>query len=377
MKVIVAGTHFTPAQAVIKELLSRSNIEVVYIGRNKTMEGDPTPSVESKIIPGMGVKFINLDSGRLQRQFTLFTLFSIIKIPWGFLRAFFILLEEKPDVVASFGGYIGVPVVIAAWLLSIPIIIHEQTLVSGIANTVSSWFANKIAVSFDKSYDFSRNKILVTGNPLREEIIHPTNQPSSQIANFFLQAKKEKIPVLFITGGNQGSHAINDAVFEELKELTRHFFVLHQTGDSKYHDFTKAESLAKEEESRYYVSRFFGASDMGYILKHSDLCISRAGINTLLETAWAGLPTLVIPLPLVSKNEQVVNAHFFKSQGGVDVLEEKDLSGRSLSFKVLAMKNNLPKLREKAREAKSLVLENAEKRLVQEIAILNQQNHVS
>ncbi|OGE40620.1 hypothetical protein A3E86_05615, partial [Candidatus Daviesbacteria bacterium RIFCSPHIGHO2_12_FULL_47_45] len=291
------------------------------------------------------------------------------KIPWGFLEAFLILLREKPDLVVSFGGYIGVPVVIAAWLLSIPIIVHEQTLVSGIANTVSSWFATKIAVSFDNPYDFPRNKILVTGNPLRAEILTSTTKPSIRIANFFEQAKRHNTPVLFVTGGNQGSHAINSSIFEKLASLTKDFFVIHQTGDSKYHDFSIAENLAKDND-RYLVSRFFEAMDMGYILKHASLGISRAGINTLLEIAWVGLPTLIIPLPSANKDEQKVNARFFESKGAGEVLEEKDLSGKSLNEKIIEMKNNLPMLAEKASSAKSVVLENAEKRLIQEIYIL-------
>ncbi|OGE31982.1 hypothetical protein A2631_02595 [Candidatus Daviesbacteria bacterium RIFCSPHIGHO2_01_FULL_44_29] len=369
MKIIITGSHFTPAQAVIKELLSRDNFEVVYIGRNRTMEGDPTPSVESGVIPKLGIKFINLNTGRWQRHFTRFSILSILKIPWGFLEAFLILLREKPDLVVSFGGYIGVPVVIAAWLLSIPIIVHEQTLVSGIANTVSSWFATKIAVSFDNPYDFPRNKILVTGNPLRAEILTSTTKPSIRIANFFEQAKRHNTPVLFVTGGNQGSHAINSSIFEKLASLTKDFFVIHQTGDSKYHDFSIAENLAKDND-RYLVSRFFEAMDMGYILKHASLGISRAGINTLLEIAWVGLPTLIIPLPSANKDEQKVNARFFESKGAGEVLEEKDLSGKSLNEKIIEMKNNLPMLAEKASSAKSVVLENAEKRLIQEIYIL-------
>ena len=145
--------------------------------------------------------------------------------------------------------------------------------------------------------------------------------------------------------------------------------MIHQTGDSKYHDFSIAENLAKDND-RYLVSRFFEAMDMGYILKHASLGISRAGINTLLEIAWVGLPTLIIPLPSANKDEQKVNARFFESKGAGEVLEEKDLSGKSLNEKIIEMKNNLPMLAEKASSAKSVVLENAEKRLIQEIYIL-------
>src|SRR3990167_5082544 len=156
MKILVTGAHFTTAVAVIEELKNlpagrqeQKDIDIVYVGRKTTREGDSSHSVESQVLPQLGVKFISIITGRLQRAFTIYTFSSLLKIPIGFLQSFFILLKEKPDVILSFGGYVAVPLVIAGWLLSIPIIIHEQTLVSGLANTISSFFADKVAVSFE------------------------------------------------------------------------------------------------------------------------------------------------------------------------------------------------------------------------------------
>src|SRR5260221_10967548 len=134
MKILLTGAHFTPAQAVIEELQD-DKIEIVYVGRTTTREGDSTPSVESEVLPKLRVKFVPIIAGRIRKVFDLWTIISLLKIPIGFIQAPFILLSENPDVIVSFGGYVAVPVVIWGWLLSKPIIVHEQTLVTGLANS--------------------------------------------------------------------------------------------------------------------------------------------------------------------------------------------------------------------------------------------------
>ena len=147
MKILITGAHFTPALAVIEELRKISGVEVIYVGRSTTLEGDKTWSVESEVLSSKSIKFIPIITGRLQRSFTIYTIPSLLKIPIGLLQALFIFFTEKPDVILSFGGYVAVPTVLIGWLWSIPIIIHEQTLVSGLANEISALFADKICLS--------------------------------------------------------------------------------------------------------------------------------------------------------------------------------------------------------------------------------------
>jgi UDP-N-acetylglucosamine--N-acetylmuramyl-(pentapeptide) pyrophosphoryl-undecaprenol N-acetylglucosamine transferase len=146
MKILLTGAHFTPAQAVIEKLKKDSSVEIVYVGRKYTRDGDSTLSVEYDVLKKENIKFYSLIAGRIKRYFSLGTIISLFKIPIGFIQAFYIVTKEQPSIVVSFGGYIGVPVVFASWLLSIPIIIHEQTMVAGLANQVSSWFASKVAI---------------------------------------------------------------------------------------------------------------------------------------------------------------------------------------------------------------------------------------
>ncbi len=370
MKICITGAHFTPAQATIEELLKNPGIEIIHIGRNHTIEGDKSLSVESQVLPKLGVKFIPIVAGRVRRYLSIRTFTSLLKIPVGFLQTFYILWKEKPSVVLSFGGYVGVPVVINAWLLNIPVIVHEQTLVSGLANRVSNFFADKIAVSFDKDYGFRKGKLILTGNPIRKGILEPPKL-SVEMDSFFRQAAKEKKPVVLFTGGNQGAHTINLVVLEALEGLTNIAFVVHQTGDSNFRDFEALEEKRKtlKNPERYLPKKWLG-EDMGGIFKRVDLVVSRSGANTLFELSYFGVPTLVIPLPLLYKDEQNENALFFKKMGLLEILPQSGLTAKSLAGKIKEMLREKGSLREQAGNARALVIMDAAKRLSQETLLL-------
>src|SRR5258708_5429670 len=258
MKVLITGAHFTPAQAVIEELQKFPEVKLIYVGRKTTREGDTTSSVESQVLPKLGVKFVPITTGRLRRVLDIWTVISLLKIPVGFIQAPFILMKESPDVIVSFGGYVGVPLVIWGWFFSIPIIVHEQTLVSGLANTISNIFATKIAVSFDKDYSFKREKIILTGNPMRKELLEGSKNIPADIKKAIQSAKSEKLPLIYITGGNQGSHTINTSVADVLEELTKKAVVIHQTGDSEFKDFESLSEKKKDLKNpdRYLVKKW-------------------------------------------------------------------------------------------------------------------------
>lgn len=374
MKILVTGTHFTPAQATIEELIKDSLVEIVYVGRKSTREGDDSPSVESPVLKELNVRFIPVVSGRLQRSFTIYTIPSLLKIPFGFLQAFLILIKEKPDAVLSFGGYISVPVVVLAWFLSIPVILHEQTLVSGLANRINSYFADKIALSFSENHVFDGKNTILTGNPLRKEILGIDNNMAHVGKNVIYS---EKLPVLLVTGGNQGSHIINQTLAEILPELTQIAYVIHQTGDSKFADYEQLVKLrlSLKNPERFLVTKWVDAHEMGYVLKSVDLAVSRAGINTLLELAYFGIPTLVIPIPYLYQDEQNVNGKFFTELGLTRVLPQRNLTGKNLLENIKNMIKDLKNLKEKAKEAKKVVIPDAAKRLALETMLLvNHQN---
>lgn len=369
MKILVTGAHFTPAAATIEELKKMGVLELVYVGRRTTLEGDSTQSIESKVLPSLGVKFIPIIAGRLQRSLTVFTLFSFLKIPIGFLQAFFIVLSEKPDVILSFGGYVAVPIVIVGWLFSIPIIIHEQALVPGLANRISSVFADKIAVSFEGS-PFKDEKIILTGLPIRRDIIRISRGVNLSHPRGGLD-RHRRLPIILIMGGNQGSHVINLAVEQCLNRLLKLAEVYHQTGDSKHRDFERLERLGKSRGlgilgERYTVKKWIG-EEYGEVLQEADLVVSRAGINTLIELALLGKPALLIPIPNVEQNK---NAGYFKGLGLVKVLPQSKLSAETLLENIITMLKSLGHLKIKAKEAKKVIVPDAANRLALETMLL-------
>ncbi|EKD90523.1 MAG: hypothetical protein ACD_31C00002G0022 [uncultured bacterium] len=380
MKILITGTHFTPAQAVIEELKKDDSVEIVYVGRKTTIEGDKTPSVESRILPELGVKFIPLTAGRIRRFFSFWTIISFLKIPLGFIQSFNILVSEKPDVVLSFGGYIGLPVVFNAWLLNIPIILHEQTLVSGLSNKMSSLFADKVAVSFEKKYEFSKKKIIFTGNPIRTELLKYNdknfqsrkNVTSQKIKEFVYNSKNSSSPLVLVTGGNQGSHIINETVEKSLDEFLKLGVLVHQTGDSSFKDY---ERLKEKQNERYLVEKWIDGNDFGFLISNTDLVISRAGANTLTELAYFGVPALVIPIPYVNKNEQEKNADFFEDLGLVKKLLQKGLTSEKLLKTVKTAISELKSLKEKSKNAKKVVIEDAARRVALETKILGEHEY--
>lgn len=352
IKILITGAHFTPAVAVIEEFKKHPDVDVIYLGRNTTREGDPSPSVESLVLPKMGIKFIPITTGRLQKNFTLYTIPSLLKIPIGFLQALYFIFREKPDVILSFGGYVALPAVIIGWLSSIPIIIHEQTLVSGLANRISSLFADKVALSFENGK--KKGKYIVTGNPLRSLITQKSKY-----------SKGDK-PTILITGGNQGSHTINETVEKCLDKLTKIAKVIHVTGENKFNDFEKLEEFQNEN---YLIKKWIDKS-YGEVLSKADLVVSRAGINTLFELAYLGIPALVIPIPYLYKDEQNKNAKYFEALGLVRILPQSKLSDSTLLENVKFMLKNLVSLTKKAKQAKRVVKTDAAKRLALETLLL-------
>jgi len=373
MKVLITGTHFTPAVAVAEELQKFAGVKLIYVGRKSTLEGDKTPSIESKLLPTLGVKFIPIIAGRIQRVLTPYTIPSLFKIPIGFIQALYIILSEKPDVILSFGGYVAVPIVIVGWLFSIPIIIHEQTMVSGLANKISSLFADKIAVSFEQDV-FKGEKVILTGNPIRCEIIEISRGVKLTHPRCGLDGLE--VPTILVMGGNQGSHVINLAVEEVLNKLTKLAYVIHATGDNKYGDFERLERLGRSGKlgrfrERYLVKKWIGKG-YGAILKKVDLVISRAGINTLTELAYLGKPALVIPIPYLYQDEQARNAKFFASLGLTKILPQSKLSGETLFQAIKLMLADLSRLKVKAKAAKKIVIPDSAKRLALETILLGQ-----
>ena len=350
-KIVITGGHLTPALAVIHELRKQGDWDIYYFGRKYSLEGEKVASVESTLIPQLEVKFIPIIAGRLQRQFTRFTLFSLLKVPVGFFHTFYFLIKIRPNIICSFGGYVSVPVVISGWLLRIPILTHEQTIVFGLSSKINSFFANKIAISFPESLKyFPPQKVIVTGNPIREEVLYVKKMP-----NFSL-GKTSNYPIIYITGGNQGSKTINEAVFQILPDLLKKYYVIHQSGELDFAHLKEKSSLIDSKSLKnYFLTPYVGPESIGWILKNADLIVSRAGANTVYEIAALGKPVIFIPIPWTYQDEQTKNAQMLEKIGLAEIISQKDLSGASLGNMIEKMMRDLNEYKRHSSQAKKIV----------------------
>lgn len=337
MKLLIVaggGGHFAPALAVIEKL--PKDWDLLVVGRKYVFEGDQSLSLEYQTATKLNIPFQPLTTGRLQRKFTRYTINSLLKIPIGLSQATNIIAKFKPDVVLSFGGYVSVPITLAASILRIPLIIHEQTLEAGISNKLISKFAKKICISWEDSRKFfPESKVVLTGNPLRKEF----EMGDLRTDEFKKNVPHIKVgePTIYITGGSSGSHAINVIIEGCIKKLLQKYNVIHQVGEAaQFKDFERLtqlrDSLPDELKLGYKVVKFIEPSKVADFLNSADLVISRSGINTVTELMYFGKPSILIPLPYGQHQEQLKNAVFMKKLGLAEVVEQNELTPEKLNM---------------------------------------------
>ncbi len=298
--------HCTPNLALLPYLKEKFN-NIYYIGSKNGIEKD--------IISKTDIPYYAISCAKLRRSLTL----KNLKIPFtvmnGIKEAGKILDELKPDIVFSKGGYVALPTVIAANKRKIPVISHESDFSAGLANKLTAKYCNKVITTFPETAKEFKNGEYV-GAPIRREIFN--RKKKECIKSFELSGMK---PILLITGGSQGSKAINNAVRDALDELLIKFDIIHICG--------KGNLYKQETPKGYYQTEFL--NDIERALNASDICISRAGSNTLFELLALKKPTVLIPLPKGnSRGDQVLNAEYFQKKGLVYVLPQNVLSANSL-----------------------------------------------
>jgi len=320
--IIITGTHLTPALELIRQLKNDNKIdwEINYIGRKNNSSVDNTPSIESKIIPKIGINFYSIKCGKLDRRWFPNTIKGIPQTSKSLFEAFSLIKKIKPDIVVSFGGYVSVPIIISSFFKKIPSITHEQTLTNSLTTRINSLFVNKVALSFDNKNQknkLPKNKIVITGNLLRHELFQP------QISKIGDQIKKIKEKIIFITAGNQGSHYINLLIKKILPKL-KNYFIIHQTGEN---DFANFKKLAKNY-SNYQVFNYLEGNDISHVLNKSELIISRSGANTSQEIVALNKKSILIPLKISQQNEQLLNALWVKEKlpTQTEVIKEENLT---------------------------------------------------
>ena len=366
-KIVFIGGHHTPALAVLDSLRRKHQTpntkhQIHWVGHKYSMWGDKNVSAEYQEVTKRGIPFYDLKAGKLYKTFHPL---KLIRLPFGFLQAAYYLLKIRPDLIVSFGGYLAPPVVIAGWLLGIPSVTHEQTVIGGWANKLVARFAKKIFVSWEESLKhFPEEKTIVTGNPLRRSIFEVKNPLSPLFSPLN--------PTLYITGGKQGSHVINEAVKGALPELLKKYNVIHQCGRSTvYDDYQELSSdggeLSSDLRSRYILRDYITEEEIGAVFAAADVVISRAGANIVCELAALGKPAILIPIPWVSHNEQHKNAQILVDAGSAVILEEKDLSAESILLCSDELFANLEKFKKGGKRAQKLIRLDAAEKIAEEI----------
>ncbi|PIP90453.1 MAG: UDP-N-acetylglucosamine--N-acetylmuramyl-(pentapeptide) pyrophosphoryl-undecaprenol N-acetylglucosamine transferase [Bdellovibrionales bacterium CG12_big_fil_rev_8_21_14_0_65_38_15] len=287
-----SGGHVVPAITLIKKLQSQG-FAISYIGSKQ--------GIEKKLIQEQLIPYYEIATGKLRRYFSIQNFIDPFKIVFGVLQAFCLLfpLNRKQTLVFSTGGFVSVPVVVAARFLGFKVFIHEQTSRVGLANKIAGKFATKVFVSFEASKKFFKaDKVDLSGYPVRDECFDSVIR-SKMISKINLEDIKK--PILFVTGGGNGSLLLNEAVLKEMKELKEKYFIFHQVGAQFVKDFEK-------HNDENYQSFGFLTDGMIDLYKSADLIISRAGAGTVCELIALGKASVFVPLKIAQFNEQWHNA---------------------------------------------------------------------
>jgi UDP-N-acetylglucosamine--N-acetylmuramyl-(pentapeptide) pyrophosphoryl-undecaprenol N-acetylglucosamine transferase len=334
-KIVFCGGHHNSA-LVVAEALRRNGHQVFWLGHKYSMIGDKNSSAEYLEVTEKGFPFTEIKAGKFQPRYQFFQ--YLLRIPLGFWQSFVSLKKIKPDLIFSFGGYLALPVAYCGWLLGIPVVTHEQTSVSGWANKMIAKMAKKVFVTYEASSKyFPQEKVVVTGLPIREGILKKGKK-------LFQNGKK----TIYVTGGKQGAHVLNETIFAILPQLLEKFNVIHQCGStSLFNDIEKAREMRARQLAgggkgmNYLVKEYFFEDEIGSVFRSADFVISRAGAHIVYELMTLRKPAILVPIPWASGNEQEENAKVVVNAGLGIILPQKDLEAGKLWETILEFEKNL------------------------------------
>lgn len=302
--------HVTPNIAMIPAL-KEQGFTISYIGSYN--------GIEKKLIEEMGIPYYGISSGKLRRYFDVKNFTDPFRVLKGFSEARKLLKKLKPDVVFSKGGFVSVPVVIAAKRCKIPAIIHESDMTPGLANKLCIPSAVKVCCNFPETVSkLPADKAVLTGTPIRQELLSGNADAGRKFCGF--TADK---PVIMVIGGSLGAASVNDNVRKILPELLKDFQVVHLCGKGKTDESLKGTTG--------YVQYEYIQDELPDLFAMADVVISRAGANAICEIRELHKPNLLIPLSAkASRGDQILNARSFERQGFSMVLEEEEITETKL-----------------------------------------------
>ncbi|GAB4332315.1 MAG: undecaprenyldiphospho-muramoylpentapeptide beta-N-acetylglucosaminyltransferase [Desulfobulbaceae bacterium] len=341
MRLLVAGGgtggHLFPGIAVANGIRRRRpESRIMFVGTRRLLDQETLRKQEFELE--------SIDCTGLKGMSLLRRVGSVLQLVPALWRAGSILGRFRPDLVLGVGGYVTGPVLLAARLRGIPICIHEQNSVPGLANRLLARIADRIFLSIPCRFSFSPRKTVMTGNPVREEILAAAAARSEE---------KKKERTILVLGGSQGAHRVNLLMVEAAVRLAEKYdktlTIIHQSGRA---DEEEARRGYEAAGIRAEVHGFIG--DMAGVYGRADLVVSRAGATTLAELAVMGLPALLIPYPYAADDHQRINALHYVEGGGARLLIERELTGGALAGEIATLLDDPALLAEMSAQMKKL-----------------------
>lgn len=306
----------SPLLAMVEAVQKRTpDVAVRFLGGHR--------GPEQRMAEEAGIPFAAITATKLRRYLSWRTLLVPVELIIAFFESLRELRAWRPDVVVSAGSYVAVPVLWAAGVMGIPILLHQQDIRKGLANALTAPFARRITVSFEESLgDFPKDKTVCIGNPVRAALA--TADITAARKYFSLSGEKK---VILILGGSSGAVGLNRLLIHAAPELLEHAEIIHVTGAGKAEKFS---------HPRYHPVEFLGVREMGYAYAVADLAVCRAGLSTLSELAAFARAAIFVPLPGTHQEE---NAAFGQSHHAAMVVQEKEGSAL-LAARILALLEN-------------------------------------
>lgn len=302
--------HCTPCLALLPYVKNDFD-KIYYIGSEN--------GIERGIVEKTGIPYYGVPCAKLVRSFTLKNFTIPFKVFSGIKKAGKILDELSPDVVFSKGGYVSLPVVVAAKKRGIPVVSHESDYTAGLANKIAAGYCKKVLTAFPETAANVKNGEYA-GAPIRRELF--TANKTAALKSFGFTDGK---PVLLVTGGSQGAKALNEALRAALPDLLPRFNVIHLCGKNNLSGMVKQKG--------YFETEFLSRVEDAFVC--ADVCVSRAGSNSVFELLALNIPCVLVPLPKGnSRGDQVLNAEYFQKLGLCAVLPQNVLTKDSLLFAI-------------------------------------------
>ena len=355
LRIVIAGGgtggHLFPGIAIAKEFMERnSTSRVIFVSTGNRLE--------RAVLSKAGFDLRSIQVAGIKGRGIWNQIKSVLKIPGAILAAMGLIKKFSPDLTVGLGSYSAGPVVIGAWLMRIPIVIHEQNILPGITNRILARFADRIYISFENTKSrLNPQKVYWTGNPVRQELLASAGLPKDAT----VQDNRQSRFTVLIIGGSQGAHRINLAMIEALEHLRNaaglHF--VHQTGEADEEavsDAYRGKKVSAEARS------FF--DNMAEQYGQADLIIGRAGATTVAEITALGKAVIFIPFPHAADNHQMLNAADLAGDGAAEIIAEKELNGQLLSEKIQHYRDHPHALEDMAARARRYGKPDAAKNIV-------------